>query len=70
MRNLRNSFTTAMVAKGYDAAMVSRLTGHVSMDVTYRHYLRPTADDFIDAFAMDLPSEGSEDLPRGGDDAS
>ena len=65
MRNLRNSFTTAMVAKGYDAAMVSRLTGHVSMDVTYRHYLRPTADDFIDAFAMDLPSDGPEDLPRG-----
>jgi len=66
MRNLRNSFTTAMVAMGHDAAMVSKITGHVSMDVTYRHYLRPSADDLIDAFDRDLSAGGSGDLSAGG----
>lgn len=58
MKNLRASFSTAMTAAGMDAAMVSKLTGHVTLDVQYRHYLKPTVDDFIaalpDAFDGDL----------------
>lgn len=54
MKNLRNSFTTAMAARGADTALLSKITGHASMDVTYMHYLRPTADDFIDAFGPSL----------------
>lgn len=51
MKNLRNSFSTAMSAR-YDAALVSKLTGHATLDVQYRHYLRPDVDTFIDAFDL------------------
>ena len=44
MSNLRNSYTTAMITAGVDAALVSKLTGHSSVNVTYKHYLRPDAE--------------------------
>ena len=59
MRNLRPSFSTAMMAAGMDSALVSKLTGHASMDVQYRHYLRPEVDDFIDALAPIGPGGAS-----------
>ncbi len=49
MTNLRNSYTTAMIAAGVDSALVAKMTGHKSMDVTYRHYLRPTTQDIVGA---------------------
>ena len=65
MRNLRNSFSTAMMAAGMDSAMVSKLTGHASLDVQYRHYLRPAADDFIDAIGPTLVQRGGFDWSNG-----
>lgn len=68
MKNLRTSFSTSMTAAGMDAAMVGKLTGHRSMDVQYRHYLKPSVDDYIGslppAFAMDLTYGPGGDLPR------
>lgn len=47
LSNLRHSFTTAMISKGIDSAMVSKMTGHSTLNVTYKNYLRPKTDDFI-----------------------
>ena len=55
LANLRNSYTTAMVARGFDSAMVSKATGHASLDVTYRNYLRPGPDDIIASFDARQP---------------
>lgn len=52
LKNLRNSFSTAMAAMGHDAAMVSKLTGHSTLDVQYKHYLKPDVDTFIDSFRL------------------
>ena len=57
LANLRNSYTTMMIARGFDSAMVSKATGHASLDVTYRNYLRPGPDDLIASF--DAISPGS-----------
>lgn len=47
-KNLRNSYVTWTLTEGYSVEVVSKLCGH-SQQVEYKHYMRPTADDFVSA---------------------
>ncbi len=45
-KNLRNSYVTWTLTAGYSVEVVSKLCGH-SQQVEYKHYMRPSADDFV-----------------------
>lgn len=46
-KNLRNSYVTWTLTEGYSVEVVSKMCGH-SQQVEYKHYMKPTADDFVE----------------------
>lgn len=51
-KNLRNSYTTMMLADGIDGSMIAKMIGNSQRGTTEKHYERPSANDFIAAIEL------------------